>query len=36
MSTNMPKATRLYGKYLLEVVNDKEGGDELMKKARNI
>jgi len=36
MSTNLPKATKLYGKYLLEVVNDKEAGDELLKKAKNI
>jgi len=30
------KAMRLYGKFLIEIINDKEAGDELLEKARNI
>ena len=32
----MPKAMRLYGKFLIEIINDKEGGEELLERARNI
>jgi len=30
------RAMRLYGKFLIEILNDKDGGDELLEKARNI
>jgi PAS domain S-box-containing protein len=36
INTNMPKAMRLYGKFLIEIINDKEGGEELLERARNI
>jgi hypothetical protein len=36
LSSNIPKAMRLYGKYVLEVLNDKIHGDELLDKARNL
>lgn len=36
MSSNMPKATRLYGKYIIEVINDKSTGEELLERARAI
>lgn len=32
----MPKATRLYGKYIIEVINDKATGEELLERARAI
>ena len=32
----MPKATRLYGKYVMEVINDKKTGEELLERARAI
>ena len=27
ISANMPKAIRLYGRFLIEIINDKEGGE---------
>lgn len=36
MSSNLPKASRLYGKYLIEVINDKDAGEDLLKRAKNI
>jgi len=30
------KAMRLYGKFLIEIINDKEAGDGLLEKARTI
>ena len=36
INKNMPKAMRAYGKFLIEIINDKEGGEELLEKARNI
>ena len=29
-----PKPMRLYGKFIQEIMNDKVGGEELLKKAR--
>lgn len=34
MSTNTPKALKLYASYLIEILNDKETGNEQMIKAR--
>lgn len=34
MSTNTPKALKLYASYLIEVLNDKETGNEQMIKAK--
>ena len=34
MSTNTPKALKLYATYLIEVLNDKETGNEQMAKAK--
>jgi hypothetical protein len=36
MSNNMPKAMRLYGKYNIEVLNDKEIGESLLERARAV
>ncbi|EAS07526.3 PAS domain S-box protein (macronuclear) [Tetrahymena thermophila SB210] len=36
MSNNIPKAMRLFGKYNLEVLNDKENGEALLERARAI
>jgi len=36
INSNNTKAMRLYGKFLIEILNDKEGGDEFLEKARNI
>ena len=34
MSANTPKALKLYASYLIEVLNDKESGNEQMMKAK--
>jgi hypothetical protein len=34
MSTNTPKALKLYASYLIEILNDKETGNEQMIKAK--
>ena len=34
MSSNAPKALKLYASYLIEVLNDKETGNEQMIKAK--
>jgi len=34
MNTNTPKALKLYASYLIEVLNDKEMGNEQMLKAK--
>jgi hypothetical protein len=34
MSTNTPKALKLYASYLIEILNDKETGNEQMLKAK--
>jgi len=34
MSSNAPKAIKLYASYLIEVLNDKETGNEQMIKAK--
>ena len=36
ISPNMPKAMKLYGKFLMEIINDKEAGEEFLEKARNL
>ena len=28
----MPKAIRLYGRFLIEIINDKEGGEALLER----
>jgi hypothetical protein len=35
-SMNLPKALRLYGKFLIEVLHDKDLGEELLEKSRQI
>ena len=32
----MPKSMRIYGKFLIEIINDTESGEELLERARNI
>ena len=32
----MPKAMRIYGKFLNEIINDKQEGDKILDQARNI
>lgn len=32
----MPKSTRLYGKFMTEVINDQKLGEELLMRARNL
>ncbi|EGR33913.1 PAS domain S-box family protein [Ichthyophthirius multifiliis] len=34
ITNGIPKAMRLYGKYMIEILNDKEQGEELLQKAR--
>jgi hypothetical protein len=36
INANNAKAMRLYGKFLIEIINDKEAGDDLLEKARNL
>jgi len=35
MSSNTPKALKLYASYLIEILNDKETGNEQMLKAKD-
>ena len=35
MSVSMPKIMRIYGKFLLEVLNDKDNGEKLIERSRN-
>ena len=35
INNNMPKAMRMYGKFLIEIINNKEEGEELLEKARS-
>ena len=30
ITNGIPKAMRLYGKYMIEILNDKEQGEELL------
>lgn len=32
ISENVPKVLRMYGKYLIEIMNDKERGEELLER----
>lgn len=34
INPNMPKAMRLYGKFLIEIINDREAGEDLLERAR--
>jgi len=36
ISPNMPKSMKLFGKFLTEIINDKEAGEEYLDKARNV
>ena len=36
ISSNVPKAMKLYGKFLTDITNDKEKGEEYIEKARNL
>ncbi|CAK66138.1 unnamed protein product (macronuclear) [Paramecium tetraurelia] len=36
MTQNLPKAMRLYGKFIIEVLQDKDYGEELLEKARRL
>ena len=36
ISPNMPKAMKLFGKFLTEIINDKEAGEEYLERARNL
>jgi hypothetical protein len=36
ISANVPKAMKLYGKFLTDITNDKERGEEFLEKARNL
>jgi PAS domain S-box-containing protein len=36
ISPNMPKAMKLYGKFLSDILNDKDRGEEYLEKARNL
>ncbi|CAK82689.1 unnamed protein product (macronuclear) [Paramecium tetraurelia] len=36
MTSNLPKAMRLYGKFIIEVLQDKDFGEELLEKARRL
>lgn len=31
---NLPKAIKMYAMFLIEVINDKESGNELLQKAK--
>jgi hypothetical protein len=33
---NLPKAMRLYGKFIMEVLQDKDYGEELLEKSRRL
>ncbi len=32
---NLPKAIKMYAMFLIEVINDKESGNELLQKAKD-
>ena len=32
ISSNVPKALRTFGKYLIEIMNDKEKGEDLLER----
>ena len=32
----MPKALKLYGKYLVDIIHDKEAGSDLMSRAKDV
>ena len=32
ISSNIPKALRIYGKYLIEIMNDKDRGEDLIER----
>jgi hypothetical protein len=34
MTLNLPKAMRLYGKFIIDVLQDKEYGEDLLEKSR--
>lgn len=36
ISPNVPKAMKLYGKFLTDITNDRERGEEFLEKARNL
>lgn len=36
ISPNMPKSMKLYGKFLTEIINDRETGEEYLDRARNL
>lgn len=36
MTQNLPKAMRLYGKFIIEVLQDKEFGEDLLDKSRHL
>lgn len=35
LNSNVPKALRLYGKYLMDILHDKEGGMDLLQRAKD-
>lgn len=35
LNANVPKAMKLYGRYLLEILHDKESGNELLQRAKD-
>lgn len=36
INSNIPKSLKLYGLYLLKILDDKEKGEEMIRKSRNI
>lgn len=34
LNSNMPKALKMYAKFLIEILNDKEGGQDLLSRAK--
>ena len=35
LNSNVPKALRMYAKFLIEILNDKEAGQDLMARAKD-
>ena len=35
LNSNVPKALKLYAKFLIEIFNDKEGGQDLLSRAKD-
>ena len=35
LNSNVPKALKLYAKFLIEILNDKEGGQDLLSRAKD-